>query len=90
MKRKAAQRLCALVAALALSISVCAGAFAEAAPGAAASGPQSGTWQAQEEGQSSPESEKTADSALSHQPETPADATVHCRISRKLRLMNLL
>ena len=73
MKRKAAQRLCALVAALALSISVCAGAFAEAAPGAAASGPQSGTWQAQEEGQSSPESEKTADSALSHQPETPAD-----------------
>lgn len=73
MKRKAAQRLCALVAALALSISVCAGAFAEAAPGAAASGPQSGTWQAQEEGQSSPESEKTADSALSHQPEIPAD-----------------
>lgn len=73
MKRKAAQRLCALVAALALSISVCAGAFAEAAPGAAASGPQSGTWQAQEEGQSSPESEETADSALSHQPETPAD-----------------
>lgn len=73
MKRKAAQRLCALVAALALSISVCAGAFAEAAPGAAASGPQSGTWQAQEEGQSSPESEKTADSALSHQPEFPAD-----------------
>lgn len=72
MKRKAAQRLCALVAALALSISVCAGAFAEAAPGAAASGPQSGTWQAQEEGQSSPESEKTADSALSHQPEIPA------------------
>ena len=48
MKRKAAQRLCALVAALALSISVCAGAFAEAAPGAAASEPQSGTWQAQE------------------------------------------
>lgn len=73
MKRKAAQRLCALVAALALSISVCAGAFAEAAPGAAASGPQSGTWQAQEEGQSSPGSEETADSALSHQPETPAD-----------------
>lgn len=73
MKRKAAQRLCALVAALALSISVCAGAFAEAAPGAAASEPQSGTWQAQEEGQSSPESEKTADSALSHQPEFPAD-----------------
>lgn len=73
MKRKAAQRLCALVAALALSISVCAGAFAEAAPGAAASEPQSGTWQAQEEGQSSPESEKTADSALSHQPEIPAD-----------------
>ena len=57
MKRKAAQRLCALLAALALSISVCAGAFAEAAPGAAASEPQSGTWQAQEEGQSSPESE---------------------------------
>ena len=73
MKRKAAQRLCALLAALALSISVCAGAFAEAAPGAAASEPQSGTWQAQEEGQSSPESEKTADSALSHQPEFPAD-----------------
>lgn len=73
MKRKAAQRLCALVAALALSISVCAGAFAEAAPGAAASEPQSGTWQAQEEGQSSPGSEETADSALSHQPETPAD-----------------
>lgn len=73
MKRKAAQRLCALVAALALSISVCAGAFAEAAPGAAASGPQSGTWQAQEEGQSSPGSEETADSALSHQPEFPAD-----------------
>ena len=73
MKRKAAQRLCALLAALALSISVCAGAFAEAAPGAAASEPQSGTWQAQEEGQSSPESEKTADSALSHQPEIPAD-----------------
>ena len=73
MKRKAAQRLCALVAALALSISVCAGAFAEAAPGAAASGPQSGTWQAQEEGQSSPGSEETADSALSHQPEIPAD-----------------
>lgn len=73
MKRKAAQRLCALVAALALSISVCAGAFAEAAPGAAASEPQSGTWQAQEEGQSSPESEETADSALSHQPEIPAD-----------------
>ena len=73
MKRKAAQRLCALVAALALSISVCAGAFAEAAPGAAASGPQSGTWQAQEEGQSGPGSEETADSALSHQPETPAD-----------------
>lgn len=65
MKRKAAQRLCALLAALALSISVCAGA--------AASEPQSGTWQAQEEGQSSPESEKTADSALSHQPEIPAD-----------------
>lgn len=73
MKRKAAQRLCALLAALALSISVCAGAFAEAAPGAAASEPQSGTWQAQEEGQSSPESEETADSALSHQPEFPAD-----------------
>ncbi len=73
MKRKAAQRLCALVAVLALSISVCAGVFAEAAPGAAASEPQSGTWQAQEEGQSSPESEKTADSALSHQPEIPAD-----------------
>lgn len=73
MKRKAAQRLCALLTALALSISVCAGAFAEAAPGAAASEPQSGTWQAQEEGQSSPESEKTADSALSHQPEIPAD-----------------
>lgn len=73
MKRKAAQRLCALVAVLALSISVCAGVFAEAAPGAAASEPQSGTWQAQEEGQSSPESEKTADSALSHQPEFPAD-----------------
>lgn len=73
MKRKAAQRLCALLAALALSISVCAGAFAEAAPGAAASGPQSGTWQAQEEGQSSPGSEETADSALSHQPEIPAD-----------------
>ncbi len=73
MKRKAAQRLCALVAALALSISVCAGAFAEAAPGAAASEPQSGTWQAQEEGQSSPGSEETADSALSHQPEIPAD-----------------
>lgn len=73
MKRKAAQRLCALLAALALSISVCAGAFAEAAPGAAASEPQSGTWQAQEEGQSSPESEETADSALSHQPEIPAD-----------------
>ena len=73
MKRKAAQRLCALLAARALSISVCAGAFAEAAPGAAASEPQSGTWQAQEEGQSSPESEKTADSALSHQPEIPAD-----------------
>lgn len=73
MKRKAAQRLCALLAALALSISVCEGAFAEAAPGAAASEPQSGTWQAQEEGQSSPESEKTADSALSHQPEIPAD-----------------
>lgn len=73
MKRKAAQRLCALLAALALSISVCASAFAEAAPGAAASEPQSGTWQAQEEGQSSPESEKTADSALSHQPEIPAD-----------------
>ena len=73
MKRKAAQRLCALLAALALSISVCAGAFAEAAPGAASSEPQSGTWQAQEEGQSSPESEKTADSALSHQPEIPAD-----------------
>lgn len=73
MKRKAAQRLCALLAALALSISVCAGAFAEAAPGAAASEPQSGTWQAQEEGQSGPKSEKTADSALSHQPEIPAD-----------------
>ena len=52
---------------------MCAGAFAEAAPGAAASEPQSGTWQAQEEGQSSPGSEKTADSALSHQPEIPAD-----------------
>ena len=73
MKRKAAQRLCALLAALALSISVCAGAFAEAAPGCGGFRAASGTWQAQEEGQSSPESEKTADSALSHQPEIPAD-----------------
>lgn len=72
MKRGAAQRVCALFAALALCAALGAGVFAEAAPGPAASGVESAA-QTQGQGQSGAESEETADSALSHQPETPAD-----------------
>ena len=93
MKKGAAQRACALLAALALCAALGTGVFAEAAPGPAESPAASGVEsaaQTQGQGQSGAGSEETADSALSHQPESPADATVHCRISRKLRLMNLL
>ena len=89
MKKRAAQRACALLAALALCAALGTGVFAEAAPGPAASGVESAA-QTQGQGQSGAGSEETADSALSHQPEFPADATVHCRISRSFRLMNLL
>ncbi|MFR9216514.1 MAG: Ig-like domain-containing protein [Ruthenibacterium sp.] len=76
MKRRAAQRVCALLAALALCAALGAGVFAEAAPGPAESPAASGVEsaaQTQGQGQSGAESEETADSALSHQPETPAD-----------------
>ena len=72
MKKGAAQRACALLAALALCAALGTGVFAEAAPGPAASGVESAA-QTQGQGQSGAGSEETADSALSHQPETPAD-----------------
>ena len=84
MKKRAAQRACALLAALALCAALGTGVFAEAASGVESAA------QTQGQGQSGAGSEETADSALSHLPEFPADATVHCRISRSFRLMNLL
>ena len=76
MKKGAAQRACALLAALALCAALGAGVFAEAAPGPAESPAASGVEsaaQTQGQGQSGAGSEETADSALSHQPEFPAD-----------------
>ncbi len=76
MKKRAAQRACALLAALALCAALGTGVFAEAAPGPAESPAASGVEsaaQTQGQGQSGAGSEETADSALSHQPETPAD-----------------
>ena len=76
MKKGAAQRACALLAALALCAALGTGVFAEAAPGPAESPAASGVEsaaQTQGQGQSGAGSEETADSALSHQPETPAD-----------------
>ena len=81
------------MAALALCAALGTGVFAEAAPGPAESPAASGVEsaaQTQGQGQSGAGIEETADSALSHQPEFPADATVRCRISRSFRLMNLL
>ena len=76
MKKRAAQRACALLAALALCAALGTGVFAEAAPGPAESPAASGVEsaaQTQGQGQSGAGSEETADSALSHQPELPAD-----------------
>ena len=76
MKKGAAQRACALLAALALCATLGTGVFAEAAPGPAESPAASGVEsaaQTQGQGQSGAGSEETADSALSHQPEFPAD-----------------
>ena len=76
MKKGAAQRACALLAALALCVTLGAGVFSEAAPGPAESPAASGVEsaaQTQGQGQSGAGSEETADSALSHQPEFPAD-----------------
>ena len=76
MKKGAAQRACALLAALALCAALGTGVFAEAAPGPAESPAASGVEsaaQTQGQGQSGAGSEETADSALSHQPEFPAD-----------------
>ena len=76
MKKRAAQRACALLAALALCAALGTGVFAEAAPGPAESPAASGVEsaaQTQGQGQSGAGSEETADSALSHQPEFPAD-----------------
>lgn len=76
MKKGAAQRACALLAALALCTTLGTGVFAEAAPGPAESPAASGVEsaaQTQGQGQSGAGSEEAADSALSHQPEFPAD-----------------
>ena len=76
MKKRAAQRACALLAALALCAALGTGGFAEAAPGPAKSPAASGVEsaaQTQGQGQSGAGIEETADSALSHQPEFPAD-----------------
>ena len=76
MKKGAAQRACALLAVLALCATLGTGVFAEAAPGPAESPAASGVEsaaQTQGQGQSGAGSEETADSALSHQPEFPAD-----------------
>ena len=64
------------MAALALCAALGTGVFAEAAPGPAESPAASGVEsaaQTQGQGQSGAGSEETADSALSHQPEFPAD-----------------